>query len=141
MDLNWITSPLVLYGLLAAGLGFSLALFISVKREVTSLRLQLHRQQSAYASDLETHRASLEQLRLALLDAERIYSESDNVVQMPHTSMNLNKRSQALRMYRRGQTAQEISEALHLPASEVDLLLKIQSAAAPTPPAQKSGLA
>lgn len=39
--------------------------------------------------------------------------------------LNLSKRSQALRMHRRGGAPEEIAEALELPLQEVDLLLKV----------------
>lgn len=46
----------------------------------------------------------------------------------PHsvrTSMNLDRRSQALRMHRRGESPAQISAALELPLQEVHLLLKV----------------
>lgn len=39
--------------------------------------------------------------------------------------MNLNKRSQALRLSRRGDSAEQIAAALELPRQEVELLLKV----------------
>lgn len=40
-------------------------------------------------------------------------------------AMNLNKRSQALRLHRRGDPPEAIAEALGLPVQEVDLLVKV----------------
>jgi hypothetical protein len=40
--------------------------------------------------------------------------------------LNLSKRSQALRMHRRGDSAPDIAAALSLPVQEVDLLIKVQ---------------
>jgi len=39
--------------------------------------------------------------------------------------LNLNKRTQALRMHRRGDTSDEIASTLELPRQEVELLLKV----------------
>ena len=39
--------------------------------------------------------------------------------------MNLNKRSQALQLYRRGEPPEAIAAALSIPKQEVDLLIKI----------------
>jgi hypothetical protein len=39
--------------------------------------------------------------------------------------LNLNKRFQALRMYRRGDTPEQISAALEIPLQELDLLVKV----------------
>jgi hypothetical protein len=40
-------------------------------------------------------------------------------------ALNLSKRSQALRMHRRGETPQQISAALDIPRQELELLLKV----------------
>ena len=44
---------------------------------------------------------------------------------LPKPGLNLNKRSHALRMHRRGEGADQIAAALELPRQEVDLLLKV----------------
>jgi hypothetical protein len=44
---------------------------------------------------------------------------------LPKPGLNLGKRSQALRMHRRGEKAEEIAAALELPRQEVELLLKV----------------
>lgn len=44
----------------------------------------------------------------------------------PKSSLNINKRSQVLRMHRKGDAPEQISIALEIPLHEVDLLLKVQ---------------
>jgi hypothetical protein len=44
----------------------------------------------------------------------------------PRAGVNLTIRSQALRMYRRGETIQRIAAALEVPEQEVELLIKVQ---------------
>jgi hypothetical protein len=44
---------------------------------------------------------------------------------MPRAGLNLSKRSQALRMHRRGDGVEQIASALEVPRQEVDLLLKV----------------
>jgi len=44
---------------------------------------------------------------------------------LPKPGLNLNKRSQALRMHRRGEAADQIATALELPRQEVELLIKV----------------
>ena len=46
---------------------------------------------------------------------------------LPKPGMNVVKRSQALRMHRRGDRPEQIAAALDLPRQEVDLLLKVHS--------------
>jgi hypothetical protein len=43
----------------------------------------------------------------------------------PRAALNLEKRSQALRMHRRGAAPAEIASALEIPAQELDLLIKV----------------
>ena len=44
---------------------------------------------------------------------------------LPRPGLNLSKRSQALRLHRRGESAEKIAAELQLPRQEVDLLLKV----------------
>lgn len=44
---------------------------------------------------------------------------------LPRPGLNLSKRSQALRLHRRGESAEKIATELQLPRQEVDLLLKV----------------
>lgn len=44
---------------------------------------------------------------------------------LPKSGFNLSKRSQALRMHRRGDPPDQIAAALDVPQQEVDLLLKV----------------
>ena len=44
---------------------------------------------------------------------------------LPKPGLNLNKRSHALRMHRRGEGAEQIAAELELPRQEVELLLKV----------------
>jgi hypothetical protein len=44
---------------------------------------------------------------------------------LPKPGLNLNRRSQALRMHRRGENADQIAAALELPRQEVELLIKV----------------
>jgi hypothetical protein len=46
---------------------------------------------------------------------------------LPRPGMNVVKRSQALRMHRRGDRPEQIAASLELPRQEVDLLLKVHS--------------
>ena len=44
---------------------------------------------------------------------------------VPKPGLNLSKRSQALRMHRRGDSPEQIAAALDVPVQEVELLLKV----------------
>ena len=119
-----ITYSLVTYTLLATGLGFCLYLFVTLKREI-------HR----IAQDSSTQRESLEravsQLRAELSALNAQYTEIEKSVgQLPQVSsirpgINTSRRSQVLRLHRRGERAEHISAVLGIPQGEVDLLLKV----------------
>ena len=76
------------------------------------------------------HDAALDQLRSSL---ESLASQVCELQAAPgagppayRAGLNLSKRSQALRMHRRGEPAAQIASALELPHQEVDLLIKVQ---------------
>jgi hypothetical protein len=43
----------------------------------------------------------------------------------PRAALNLSKRSQALRLHRRGESPEKIAAALEIPRQELELLLKV----------------
>ncbi|HMD70421.1 MAG TPA: hypothetical protein VKF41_03720 [Bryobacteraceae bacterium] len=84
----------------------------------------------AARDDFETRAESLRE-RLDALAAEFRELERQPAVTLtpglPKPGMNVVKRSQALRMHRRGDPPEQIAAALELPRQEVDLLLKVHS--------------
>jgi hypothetical protein len=126
----WISNPLVYYGFLAAGLLVCLHLFVSMKLENARLRRKLEKQQQAAEDANSEFRTALGNLEHSLKEQDRKDDQFVPPPVMPGVSINLTKRSQALRMYRRGETAEHISAALQMPRAEVDLLLKVQQALA-----------
>jgi hypothetical protein len=60
--------------------------------------------------------------RLSSLESE---SREATATVAIRSGMNLNKRTQALRQYRLGQTSGDIAKSLDMPKTEVDLLLKV----------------
>ena len=59
------------------------------------------------------------------LQESRHYAPAFVVPATPRAGLNLDKRSQALRMHRRGEAPAQIAAALELPRQEVELLLKV----------------
>jgi hypothetical protein len=131
-----LENPLTFYTLLAVGLVLSLYLFVTLKREIqagrkrqATLEAALHRV-SAGMGEVTTKLAETEE-RAALLVAPA----------PPRSGLNLSTRSQALRMWRRGDAPQQIAGALSIPEREVELLLKVQRLVmeAAAGPLQESG--
>jgi len=76
-----------------------------------------------HAEDLlEVLQARLESLST---DVEDCKNRPSPVPGPPKPSFNLNKRAQALRMHRRGDSPRQIAAALEIARQEVDLLLKV----------------
>ena len=78
------------------------------------------------ANDTEFNslRASVEALAAQLHDLQN-HPPVALTASVPRPGLNLNKRSHALRLFRRGESAEQIASALDLPRQEVDLLLKV----------------
>jgi len=75
-------------------------------------------------SDVEAVRTSVDALAAQVHDLQS-HPPAAVVPGLPRPGMNMNKRSQALRMHRRGETSGQIASALELPRQEVELLLKV----------------
>jgi DNA-binding NarL/FixJ family response regulator len=123
LDRIWL--PLSYYLLLMAGLGACLYLFLSFKREVRRLEGHWKRRNQELEETVQAMQTHLDELRERLCEAEE---RTGVLVPPPPTTsgLNLSKRTQALRMFARGETPEHIAAALSLPESEVQLLLKVQ---------------
>lgn len=115
---------MVFQALLAAGLGACVYLFVTFKQD-------LRRAERRWSSRLDAAQSEAESLRSELNETrERLHETEENagllVPPQPALSgLNLGKRSQAIRMFRRGERPEQIAAVLRLPIREVDLLLKV----------------
>jgi DNA-binding NarL/FixJ family response regulator len=123
MRLDWIVlHPAAPYAALAIGMSLCLFLFVSLKRDLRAAEDRSNKKIAALEADW--------QAKTAILDERwsELSQISGLLVSPPplRSGMNLTKRSQALQMSRRGESAKEIAATLSLPQMEVDLLLKVQ---------------
>ncbi len=88
--------------------------------------MRLDRQQAHEATSTKDLNVRLEAITLRLRDSE---DRAGVLVapEPPRSGLNLTKRSQVIRMSRRGERAENIAASLSLPRGEVDLLLKINA--------------
>ena len=113
----------LLYGFTLAGVALNLIVFCCAKRKRGGPQAIAIRQQ-----EVET---SLQALRQTVegLAAQPGDSREQRVVgpmsMQPVAGLNMTKRSQALRMHRKGDAADRIAAILDIPLQEVDLLLKV----------------
>jgi len=122
MNLDWIMSPLTPFVATVLVLLASLACFISAKREVFRLR------RTADAAQVELAR-KLEQVESAVAHIGEQKTEAAALAAPAHAALrpalNLTRRTQALRMRRRGESVESIAAALAAPRNEIELLLKV----------------
>ena len=118
MRLDWILSPIALYTFLALALCGCLMLFLSVKKEIARVRRSFAEGRDSAAASAAALAAELAALRQEM--------ESAETAPLTGQSLNLTRRTQALRMQRRGESPATIAAALRLPRNEIDLLLKMQ---------------
>jgi hypothetical protein len=121
-QLDWMLHPALTYAVIAAGLVLCVVLFVSLKRDMLSSEVRGQKRVSALEAELAA--------KVELLD-ER-WKELSQISGLlvapapPRSGLNVNKRSQALRLSRRGETPREIATTLAIPQNEVELLVKVQ---------------
>ena len=112
-----------LYGLALAGIALILIVCFCSKRERAGAAPLAVRQQEIENS-LQALRQSVEALAGQAGQCQE-QLPSGPLPAPPTAGLNMTKRSQALRMHRKGDTAERIADVLKIPLQEVDLLLKV----------------
>ena len=131
MSLQELVPPLLGFTLLAIGLALCTFLFITLKQDI----LRMHRFNKQQRELLEkTIRELGGQIDTVKQVLKKVEEKAGALPQLspPRPGMNANRRSQVLRMYRRGERPEQIAAALSLPQNEVDLLLKVHRQTAPS---------
>jgi len=116
--------PLAPYAMLAAICIFGLFFLVSFEKEMHRLKSRLARRQAGDNASARDLKVQIDQLNERVRDAEERAGIAITPA-APKASFNLNKRTQVLRMSRRGERADNIAASLSLPRREVELLLKI----------------
>ena len=116
--------PLAPYLLVALAAIALLFIFASLEGEIRHLKSRVRTQTQGELSGQEQIQIRLNDLNARLRETEE--RASIPIQSAPiKPSLNLNKRTQVVRMSRRGAPASNIAAALNLPRKEVELLLKI----------------
>ena len=120
-----LLAQLAPFALLAGGTSICVAIFIALKKELHGLTRRVKEQQREIDNLEQRLTAQVNEMRASLRDIE----ENSGVLvppTPPRSGFNLSKRSQAMRMSRRGEDPINIAAALSVPRKEVELLLKVQ---------------
>lgn len=106
-----MVETLILYVLLSAGLGGSLVLFWTVKREIHAYTVK--------------HRRRMDELARTIAETPARDPEPVYVPGPAHSGLNISKRVQAMRMFRRNEDVAHIAAALGVTRREVELLVRV----------------
>ena len=114
-------APFILIGINSL---LCLAFFLCLEHEMRILTMRSKRRHKAQESATEKLKTQIAELGARVLEAEQ---RAGVLVPPtpPKSGLNLNKRTQVIRMSRRGEQADKIAAALNLPQREVELLLKV----------------
>jgi hypothetical protein len=116
MTFDWILHPLAMYGSILV----CLYVVLSTRMEVSDVRKQS-------AQELERLSKQVAALTAELEKKAAEPAPAPLPIPTPQRAMNINQRTEALRMSRRGHQAHTIAAALGLPAAEVSLLQTVQT--------------
>ncbi len=116
--------PLAPFLLIGINSVLCLFFFLCLDHEMRIMRLRCRRRETAQESATGELKVRVADLSVRVRDAE----ERAGVLvppMPPRSGLNLNKRSQVIRMSRHGEQAEKIAASLNLPQREVELLLKV----------------
>ena len=116
--------PLAPFLLIGMNSVLCLFVFLCLEHEIRGLHLRSKQREAAQASAARELKTRVAELSARLLETE----ERTGVLvppAAPPSGLNLNKRSQAIRMSRRGEQPEKIAASLNLPRREVELLVKV----------------
>jgi hypothetical protein len=114
----------MLSGLMLAGLAASLLGVFWMQRAVRAAAYRAETRHAGSEAAIEAVRNEVEacarQLHEIRQDPPKTAAPS-----FPRSGLNLSKRSQALRMHRRGDAPEQVASTLGVPLQEIELLLKV----------------
>jgi type II secretory pathway component PulM len=120
------------YAVSLLGAGIVLFLIIEMKRTLQEFQTKWNKRQQTVQSELGRLRGVIQQLETRLGDAEKL-SASQAGADPKVTSINLNRRAQAIRLYRRGESPEKVAASMNLPRREAELLFKVHRILASEP--------
>jgi len=121
MNLEWLLNPATQYGALGLVLIAVILAALAVKQEAHAAAAQAKAAREAALGQVE----KLSQEVVAIREELKQIGTSP-IPSLPGESIDLAKRSRALRMHHRGEEIPTIAAALNTPSNEIELLLKLQ---------------
>jgi hypothetical protein len=130
MSLNWILSPVTIYAVIAMALTGTLVLFITAKLEIQRVLSAARDARDSVDCAIQEMSVGIEQLRTEMSLPVPVWAPAAG------PALNLTKRTQAMRMLRRGESVESIASALRAPRNEIVLLVKVQQVVQGQPTSQ-----
>ena len=107
-----------------AGIGLSVLALFQAQSVARIVERRIRARQAPLEAALETTRQNVDGLATEVRDLQQ-QPAAAAMPAPPRAGLNFSTRSQALRMYRRGDAPAQIAAALDVPLQEVELLLKV----------------
>ncbi|HLK49905.1 MAG TPA: hypothetical protein VKT49_17300 [Bryobacteraceae bacterium] len=123
MNLDWILSPLTPYVVIVLVLVACIAVLVTAQIEVCRLRRAAAASQHELADKLTAMQSTVADIGRQRQEPPVEVAPVRSAALRP--SLNLTRRTQALRMRRRGESVESIAAALSTPRNEIELLLKV----------------
>jgi hypothetical protein len=114
----------ILCGLVLAAVATSFFSLFRSKAMIRSANDRVRDAQTQFEQEIEAVRQTVDGLAAQVQDVQQ-QSRVMVAPGLPKPGLNLTKRSQALRMHRRGDSPDLIAATLEVPLQEVDLLIKV----------------
>jgi len=111
------------FGLVLGSVAMSLFAWFRTNALLAAAGQNARTAQTKLAAEVQAVRQTMEALAVQVQDAQQQARQMAPAI--PRPGLNLTRRSQALRMHRRGEPPDQIAAALEIPRQEVDLLLKV----------------
>jgi hypothetical protein len=123
--MNAMMLPLALLsGLVLAAVAASLFALFGSKAMIRSANDRVSGAQTQFEEGIQAIHQTVEALAAQVQEVQQ-QSRVMAAPGLPKPGLNLTKRSQALRMHRRGDSPDQIAATLEIPLQEVDLLIKV----------------
>jgi hypothetical protein len=122
----WLAPAALLSGLALGSVGLGLVVIFRAAALVSAAERRARASREECEAALRAVSETVEGLAGEIREIQKFPPSASHVPAAPRPGFNLSKRSQALRMHRRGETREQIALTLEIPLQEVDLLLKIQ---------------
>jgi type II secretory pathway component PulM len=122
----WLVPAALLAGLALGSVGLGLLVIFRAAALVSAAERRAHASRGECEAALRALFEKVEGLAGEIREIRKQPPSGAPVPAAPRPGFNLSKRTQALRMHRRGETREQIALTLEIPLQEVDLLLKVQ---------------